>query len=299
MWSRVVTWFPVVCPGLFHTKHLGVRARYQPSRFPVDCASARLALVPALAGVLNQGPRSGSKTGKERGSGNTSKAFGSPGGASRPEPEGVQARAQLTRTECCLTPGSVPPLGREGPGHAAQEGRRGGDGHHLSRVDSRASRWLCVESGPGRGGGAEAHRGAGLSMAPMVGGTGASAVGPWRLLDRRPGHQGRRRATARPAAGSRADPARVGSLPKPPPPAPRGQGVSFLPKALLAPTAPAWAPSWAPPCHPSSPFHLESLLLDSRRPRPSAPCPGVTLLTTCRAVWLRRRPLVFHLELGL
>lgn len=128
------------------------------------------------------------------------------------------------------------------------------------------------------------------------------AVGPWRLLDRRPGHQGRCRAILRPA-GSRVDPARVGSLPKPPPPTPWGQGLSFLPKALLAPTAPpcppVWAPSWAPPHHPSSPFHLESLLLDSQHPRPSAPCPSVALLTTCHAVWLRRCPLVFCLELGL
>lgn len=51
--TGVVTWFPVVCPGLFHTKHLGVRARCQPSRCSVNCAFARLALVPAPAGVLN------------------------------------------------------------------------------------------------------------------------------------------------------------------------------------------------------------------------------------------------------
>ena len=201
--------------------------------------------------------------------------------------------------------GSVPGLGCEGQGHAAQEGRQEGDGHHLSRVDSRASRWLCVQSGPGRGGGAEAQQGGWVEHGTHGGRHWClRAVGPWRLLDRRLGHQGRCRAILRPAAGSRVDPAQVGSLPKlSPSPSPWEQGLLFLPKALLAPTSPpcppVWAPSWAPPHHPSSHFHLESLLLDSQRPRPSAPCPSVTLLTTCHAVWLRRCPLAFRLELGL
>lgn len=160
-----------------------------------------------------------------------------------------------------------------------------------------------MRSGPGRGGGAEAQQGGWVQHGTDGGRNWClRAVGPWRLLDRRPGHKGRCRAILRPA-GFRVDPAWVGSLPKPPPPTPWGQGLSFLPKALLAPTAPpcppVWAPSWAPPHHPSSPFHLESLLLDSQHPRPSAPCTSVTLLTSCHAVWLRRCPLVFRLDLGL
>lgn len=53
VWSLgVVMWF-LIRAGLFHTKHLGVRSRCQPSRCCVDCASACLAVVPALGGVLN------------------------------------------------------------------------------------------------------------------------------------------------------------------------------------------------------------------------------------------------------
>ena len=92
----------------------------------------------------------------------------------------------------------------------------------------------------------------------------------------------------------------MGSLPKPLPPAPQGQGLSFLPKALLAPAVspcpPVWAPSWTPPHHTSSPFYLESLLLDYQPLGPQLPA-------QCRpaedlpAVWLRWCPLVCCLAL--
>lgn len=176
-------------------------------------------------------------------------------------------------------PGSVPRLGCKGQGHGGQEGHQGGDGHHLSRVNSRASRWLCVKRGPGRSGMQVPSRGPGVkdSVAPMVGGTGASGLWvPGGFLTGG-GHQGRCRAILRPGAGSRVDPARVGSLSKPPPPAPRGQGFSFLPKALLAPAVPpcphVWGPTWTTPHLLSSPFHLESLLLDYQPLGPQLPAP--------------------------
>ena len=199
-------------------------------------------------------------------------------------------------------PGSVPGLGTGTCGARGPSGR----GRSPSEQSRQQSEQVAV---------CEERSWQGLRCRGPVGGLGSAwhhggrhwclrAVGPWRLLGRQPGHQGCCRAILRPAAGSRVDPALVGSLLKlPPSPSPWGQGLLFLPKALLAPTAspcpPVWAPSWAPPHYPSSRFHLESLLLDSQRPWPSAPCPSVTLLTTCHAVWLRRCPLAFRLELSL
>ena len=104
-------------------------------------------------------------------------------------------------------PGSVPWLGCKGQGYVRQEGRQGGDGHHLSRVDGRESRWLCVKSGPGRSGMQGPSRGPGVkdSVALMVGGAGAAELRvPGGFLTGG-GHQGRCRAILRPGAGSRVD----------------------------------------------------------------------------------------------
>lgn len=200
-------------------------------------------------------------------------------------------------------PGSVPRLGCKGQGHGGQEGHQGGDGHHLSRVNSRASRWLCVKRGPGRSGMQVPNRGPGVkdSVAPMVGGTGASGLWvPGGFLTGG-GHQGRCRAILRPGAGSRVDPVRVGSLPKPPPPAPRGAGLFISPQGPPDPRCPSLSPCLGPYMDDTSP-PLQSLppgkpASGLSAPRPSAPCSTVTLLRACHAVWLRQYPLVCCLEL--
>lgn len=130
-------------------------------------------------------------------------------------------------------PGSVPWLGCKGQGYVRQEGRQGGDGHHLSRVDGRESRWLCVKSGPGRSGMQ------GPSRALMVGGAGAAELRvPGGFLTGG-GHQGRCRAILRPGAGSRVDPARWAASPSRFLPHPKGRACHFSPR-----------PSWPPPSLP-------------------------------------------------
>lgn len=139
------------------------------------------------------------------------------------------------------------------------------------------------------------------SVAPMVGGTGASGLWvPGGFLTGG-GHQGRCRAILRPGAGSRVDHARVGSLPKPPPPAPRGAGLFISPQGPPGPRCPSLSPCLGPYVDDTSP-PLQSLppgkpASGLPAPRPSAPCPTVTLLRACHAVWLRQYPLVCCLEL--
>ena len=148
-------------------------------------------------------------------------------------------------------PGSVPWLGCKGQGHVRQEGRQEGDGHHLSRVDGRESRWLCVKSGPGRSGmqGPSRRPGVKDSVAPMVGGAGAAELWvPGGFLTGG-GHQGRCRAILRPGAGSRVDPARWAASPSRFLPHPEGRACHFSPR-----------PSWPPPCPGCSPA-FPSLLL--------------------------------------
>lgn len=170
-------------------------------------------------------------------------------------------------------PGSVPWLGCKGQGHVRQEGCQGGDGHHLSRVDGRESRWLCVKSGPGRSGmqGPSRRPGVKDSVAPMVGGAGAAELWvPGGFLTGG-GHQGRCRAILRPGAGSRVDPARWAASPSRFLPHPEGRACHFSPR-----------PSWPPPSlpvplsgplltNPSSLFRLESLLLDYQPLSPQLP----------------------------
>ena len=134
------------------------------------------------------------------------------------------------------------------------------------------------------------------SVAQMVGGAGAAELWvPGGFLTGG-GHQGRCRAILRPGAGSRVDPARWAASPSRFLPHPEGRACHFSPR-----------PSWPPP---SLPVPLSGPLLTTppvssawkacfwtTSPSALSSLPSVTLLRTCRAVWLRRCPLVCCLAL--